>query len=282
MSASLKTNIPESTESARWAEELELVALHKGERDPGTFFSLRNLANAGEVARQLADQLTIESRLDTRAQGAYLMNTLAWDFTGLISWLDLHRFCMGDLWQERLGVQDQWASGVEDDEVYHFIRYHWWLPDLRPTAESVEPDRLGRFMVESMEPIIEEIRRQTRLGKAALWRLFTDALAASYLNTGKRLGLADQAMARAKELVDATGKPLANDQWHFKEYCADAAESPTGRRLSEWFRVRGGCCRYYTLPNSEYCSTCVHLDEPERRARFERHLRLSAIAEENN
>jgi len=188
---------------------------------------------------------------------------------------------MDDLWNDRLGVRDDWVREIEDGEEYHFVRYHSWLPELRPSSTEPTPERVGQFLVDRLTPVVDEVRHQSRLGKAALWRLLTDALAASYLNTGKRLGKTAQAMARATAIIEATGKPLANPLWHFKEYSIDATASPTGRAIRDWFRVRGGCCRYDTLPDSDYCGTCVHLDEFERRTRFERHLFRSAVPEDN-
>lgn len=270
----------ETIDPARFTEELDLIALSVGEASL-RFRPVSRLADANEVARQLADQQGCHADMDARTQGAYLMNRLSWDICAVIGWLDLNRLSVEDFLSDRVGVVDTRETEVEVGEVFHYVRYRWWLPELNPVSAPPTPDVLGRYLVDRLEPFVEEIRRQTRLGKAALWRLLADALAASYLNTGKRLGLTGQAMARAAAIIEAVGKPLANDQWHFKEYCVDAGASPTGQALGDWFRVRGGCCRYYTLPDSDYCGTCVHLDEPEREARFQRYLCTVAVSPEN-
>ena len=87
-------------------------------------------------------------------------------------------------------------------------------------------------------------------------------------------------MGRVRAVVEAAGKPLANKQWQFNYYSVAAEDSPTQKPLGNWFRARGGCCRYYTLEGKDYCTSCVHVSEDERRERLTRYLCNHAIEAE--
>ncbi|NJL94993.1 MAG: (2Fe-2S)-binding protein, partial [Anaerolineae bacterium] len=60
--------------------------------------------------------------------------------------------------------------------------------------------------------------------------------------------------------VKAPGSPLNNRQLHFLTV-RDGAHQQT-------FRARGGCCRYYTLPEGDFCTTCVMRGRADQEARL--------------
>ncbi|MGU3493068.1 IucA/IucC family C-terminal-domain containing protein [Xanthobacteraceae bacterium A53D] len=124
-----------------------------------------------------------------------------------------------------------------------------------------------------MEPLINRLRDCTGLPAQAMWRLVSDAVAARFLEAGRQFGCEDDAQAEALAILKAPGSPLANRQLHFFEIVIGDEANP-GRVLARRsIRARGGCCRFYTVPDGSYCSTCVLITPHERRRRIEAQMR---------
>jgi hypothetical protein len=115
-----------------------------------------------------------------------------------------------------------------------------------------------------LSPLIDRIYAATRLGQRAWWNLVADACAALFLHAGKVLGDPVPAQSEGLAFVKAAGSPMHNPD--------------TGYITLEWaghcetFRARGGCCRYYTLPDSDKCTTCVLRPAEERDQRLRDYL----------
>lgn len=115
-----------------------------------------------------------------------------------------------------------------------------------------------------LSPLIDRIYAATRLGKHAQWNLVADACAALFLHAGQVLGDPVRAQSEGLAFVKVAGSPLHNPD--------------TGYITLEWaehcetFRTRGGCCRYYTLPDSDKCTTCVLRPAEERDQRLRDYL----------
>jgi hypothetical protein len=109
-----------------------------------------------------------------------------------------------------------------------------------------------------LEPIINRVSAETRLSRHALWLLVADSCAALFLHLGKMLASHDEAMNDGLAFVRASASPMNNPKTDYVtlDYHGHC----------DTFRVRGGCCRYYTVSEAanDYCSTCV-LRKPEER-----------------
>lgn len=241
------------------------------------FLTLAQLAQPIDITRQLANQAIVEPSADARTQGAYLINQLSWRLVSIVCFLDLCQLSLDALWNGRIGVLDAWRFSDLDGETPPYTTYEWHLDELKPCSQPLAAEQLGKQLIEIMTPFIAEVHHQTRFSQAAQWRLLTDSITAVYLHAGKLFNTVEEAKTRASDIIESTGKPLANAQWHFKEFNVSAQSSPTGETLKEWFRIRGGCCRYYTTEAGRYCSTCVHLDENEQQQRFENYLITLAV-----
>lgn len=229
-------------------------------------------SDAAFIERGLACHGEVKPAMDARARGAFLLNRLSFDLGALVAWLDLAGYSLDEVHVAQLRVQPALVDEEHEGEWYRYVRYRLAIDKLVPATLSLSADFLGQQVVQLFQPVVGGVAKAVRLSPAALWRLVTDGVSASYLNVGKELNRANDAMQRSQALIQAAGKPLQNKQWAFRHYEVDASDRPDRQPLGEWFRVRGGCCRYYTFDNNDYCTTCVHLDEPERRARFQRYL----------
>lgn len=266
----------QSSELLEFTDAFQLIGLSIGEEKQ--YRLLTEFVNPDEIARQLAHQTKIQINMDVRTQGTYFISSLSGYLADVISLLDLNYLDLENTW-ERLAIKENLMSTVHEGVTYQYVLYGWQLPELSKVQKQQDAHRVGQRFLSYLTPFIEEVRQQTGMAKGALWRLVTDAITASYLSTGKKLDKVSVAMERASTIINEAGGLLANRKWHFKEYSVDENMSPNGRRLNDWFRVRGGCCRYYTLSGGEYCSTCIHVPENEREVRLKRHLTNSVVCD---
>lgn len=222
----------------------------------------------------MALELTATPGLDRRAQGAYLTGNLASRLGRALAVADLTGLDASRLGPQAVAVRARLDQEVEDGEVLTFVAYDLdglTLPEGRP-----DPDALGRAVEHLLAPLVEAVAAQVRLGRAPLWRLVADGIAAGFLNLGRALRCPELAMDRAMAVLSRPGSPLRNRQLRFLRVEVPAAESPSGESLRDWFRLRGGCCRLYTAPGGVYCPTCVLSTDHE--ARFREHLIAEALA----
>jgi hypothetical protein len=131
-----------------------------------------------------------------------------------------------------------------------------------------DADALRSWLRTSLEahltPLISRIKLVTGLGVQAQWNLVADSCAALFLHVGQALGDPSRGQAEGLAFINAPGSPLKNPNTGYftVEYAGHC----------ETFRMRGGCCRYYTLPDQEKCSTCVLRSPEERRQRLTDYL----------
>lgn len=154
------------------------------------------------------------------------------------------------------------SRGKGSAEVVH---YEVAAPDL-PAGEATA-EELACTVEALFGGFVDALSAEVRLGPRALWRLVSDGMAVGYLRVGRALGCPERAMDRAKAVLLRKGSVLRNGQIHFLEVAVPADQSPTGKVLGDWFRIRGGCCRYYTADGGGYCGTCVLREDHEERLR---------------
>lgn len=227
-----------------------------------------------EVARDYDD-------MDARTQAAYLVGDIAWAFGLNLAALQMAGSGLPDIGPEAVAVAPQWYRWEDGDENGEALRFTLRLlasPDA--VHRPLDIDGIRALAVAVHAPLIEALFALTRLGRNAMWRLVADALASGWLSVGKRVGLVEQSMRVADAIVHGGGAPLANKQTGFVEIVVRDAADPSRILGCEWFRARGGCCRYYTTGKSagEYCSTCVLRPAESRDKRLHDYVRGKLLA----
>jgi hypothetical protein len=220
-----------------------------------------------EVGRKYKD-------MEAKTRAAYLIGDIAWAFGLNLGALHLAGHGLPDVDAATIAAAPQWYRWEEGDESGDALRFTLRLlasPDA--TYRPLEVEGISALAVAAHAPLIETLFAMTRLGRSAMWRLVADALAASWLAVGKQIGREAEAMQAANAIIRAPGSPLANKQIDFIEIVVrDDAQQVLG---CEWFRARGGCCRYYTTEESagEYCTTCVLRPVESRDQRLYDHVK---------
>ncbi len=150
-----------------------------------------------------------------------------------------------------------WATWVEGATRTPVLTYR---VEIAGSPDGGRSDA-ATMIAELHGPLVAALAKASGLGAQALWRIVTDSVAQACLEAGRRRGDAIAGMALARSILDDRTTPLFNRQWGFFEV---EARRPDGRCVREWFRARGGCCRYYTTAGGATCSTCVLRDPASR------------------
>lgn len=209
----------------------------------------------------LAAEIAGECKADARLAAAYLTRSLAWALAEPLGGLTLLGTAVRSLPSEAVRLSqrkvDYELDGIRKSMPVHDIGF-----DVsRMEFADGDPDGadLSRLLCRMLSPLLTGISRRTGLGLGALWRIAGDALSAALLGYGKAMGEEARAMQLALSLLKRPGSPLYSKQAGF--FRLDLPEAP---HIGEWFRARGGCCRFYTTDGGDYCSTCVLRDEASR------------------
>lgn len=111
-------------------------------------------------------------------------------------------------------------------------------------CERGEPG--DREMMENLiEPLISGLSRRAGIGRAALWRVAGDGIAAAFLDLGRRCQNVDMAEALFQTILKGEGSRFSNRQLTWPD------DHPEGVLL------RGGCCRIYQSKGMPLCPGCV-------------------------
>jgi len=261
-----------------------------GELEPG-WFPTDDLADpeSGRLADALARLAADYPGADIRTQGALFINQYAWYLSGAAAIAFLLEKRVPDFALNNVALRYNTVTWEEDGESGEYERLEVRflsgrfaaLPDDPAAGQddvTVVPDAAAlrewfRLRVEAhMQPIVERAQMASRLSRGALWRIVADSCSQAFLYTGKQVGEAAQAEREGLAFVKVAGSPLNNPQLHYLTL--------THAGYSETFRVRGGCCRYYTLPDGHYCTPCVLRDPEARDADFMAALKQRAARAE--
>lgn len=240
----------------------------------GDYIPMAALAEAGAgLDTWLAVTATLAPGMDRRTTAAYFIGALAWSIGRALGALHLSGYPLPAITPSMLAVRQQVlpvAGRKAAAAIYYHLRVAASLSP--PTAAALDRTNL-RATIEALHaPLIEALHVRTRLSRRAQWLLVADGLTAGFLDIGKRTGAAEQAMAEAMGIIHHAGSPLSKSRATFVQV---RISEPVA--ACEWFRVRGGCCRFYTTTGGEYCTTCVLRAPAEREARLQDFLRRRSI-----
>lgn len=246
---------------AALAQQRAELGLHVA--PPPASLDLAALAHDDEtLGRWLTMTASIASGIDGRTAAAYLLSIFVWRFGEILATLHMRGSSL-----PHLGAGDVLvAMSVGGQGAGRDIRFGVHL-DVPPDGVPGDIATLRRSVVDIHRPLVAALHRLTGLPETALWRLVGDGMSGGFLEYGKQHGSVVPAMAAARQLLSAS--PLHNRQWSFVEI------APAGL-ASEWFRLRGGCCRLYMTDDGTYCSTCVLEPRATQVARLESLLRRRA------
>ena len=223
-------------------------------------------AGPGEMAVLLEEIGQVARDMDARTRAAYLVGYVSWAVGRALAACELRLGGLPDVPAGTFGLAPTWQDWEAEGESGRSLDF--------VVTVAAEPDaplllcdaEAARTLMEDINaPLVEQLVSATGLSRGALWRLVADGYAAAWLTVGKALGREADAMRAAAVLLKGEGSPLNNSKTGFVEICVTDPSDPA-RQASDWFRARGGCCRYYTTPDSkgQYCSTCV-LRSPQSR-----------------
>lgn len=210
---------------------------------------------------------------DRKMAAAFCMNKMSWSILRPLADYALNNYMLTAVPHENFSLKARnihWEvegeSGVYQtlDVYLNLNRSSWQIIDL---AQADLHD--FTHQIETLfAPLVDMHFQLSNLAKPALWRLVGDSLAAAFLAQGENFDCPDKAMQAAEKILKRRGTKLFSKQVGF--FNMSLPERPD---TAEWFRARGGCCRYYTSKDGEYCTTCVLRDEESRNARLQTYLR---------
>lgn len=134
-------------------------------------------------------------------------------------------------------------------------------------------DRFRAEFETHLAPLIDRLKDRTRLSRRAQWRLAGDAVTASFLDAAEATGHKALGQREGLAFVRAPASPMNNPQVGYITRSVSRTDAADPHTIQRTFRARGGCCRFYTLPQGECCTMCVLRDAGERDRRIHEYLR---------
>lgn len=240
--------------------------LHAGPA-PGEALRL-DAPDAALLEAWLAAEMQAQDGADDKLAAAYLLGRIAFAVSEVLAALALQGLQPARLAPDAVALTARRAAWHLDGQSGEGRAYDIVLAgsDLVPCGAPAA--MLGAALPELLAPLVLYLIGRSGLSRGALWRLVGDALSGALLMQGKHVGREEEAMEIAHAVLRDRQSPLYSRQTGY--FRIDLPERPD---IAEWFRVRGGCCRYYTTEGGAYCSTCVLRDPESREALLRAHLR---------
>lgn len=248
-----------------WEGRHRIASLPSGAITLASLASDRN-SLAALVARKAAQARGGDDRLGC----AYLVGELAWELGRLLGGFWLAGWRVGALDPQAVGIAPRDVAWQDGDETRIASVVDLVIDPQGIDAGGQGPADLARVLKEALTSLVAALSAQTGLGAPAQWRLVADGATAALLQAGRTGGALPEAITLCRAIAGDRASPLHNRQIELIE-----VSCPGRPEVTDWFRLRGGCCRFYTATgeSGEYCSTCVHRDRDDQIARLSDYLR---------
>lgn len=249
-----------------------------GEYEEPFFLAVDLIQNKDSILEQsLVRQARKHPTMDSRTQASYFIGEYSWYVPAVAIAAYLTENRVPEFVPENIALRYRryiWHHGEHSGEAeridVRFLSGRFAClpddpcadhPDAMLVADKVALRDCLRSQLEShFSSLIKSIRSISKLGENAQWRLVADSCASQFLGVGAMMNDDEHAQAEGLTFIRADGSPMKNPQTSYLTL--------TYQDQCETFLARGGCCRYYTLPDAEYCTSCVLRKPEEREQRF--------------
>jgi len=232
-------------------------------------------SGAPELAEALARSVVRYPRAERRVMGSFFANQYAWYVPAAAVVAFLAESRVPDLAPQHVALRFSGAAGGQAERIdARFLSGRFAVLPGDPAAVHLDAvvvpdaDALRGWLRSGLEshlaPLVAAVARRTGLGARAQWCIAADALAALFLEAGRRLGDGARGQAEGLALVRAAGSPLHNRGTGYVtvEACGHC----------ETFCARGGCCLFYRVEPGNNCATCALRPAAERDERLRAYL----------
>lgn len=232
--------------------------------------TLADLAGGGSVLERLVALKQAQTLGgDVRMGCAYLIGDLGWEVGGFLGSLWLAGWQVADVDPAAVAITSRALAWERDGEAGVAQVLDLTFDPAGLAAGGSGPADLARVIEGLHAGAIAALARQTGLGAVAQWRLVSDGVAGALVHQGRAMGCVDRAVDLARAVVGEAATRLQSRKVEIVQ-----VHHPRRPDIADWFRLRGGCCRYYTASGEAgvYCTTCVHRNRDDQIARLADYL----------
>lgn len=244
---------------AQMKDDLYLFA-RLGKPDGDGWIPMSRLAEDGKLVREQLRLVKEKWNLKNRDAAIGVVGGLAWQAVGATLFVYATERRVPDLSPDN--VMLRFVDGGLAEVAFVESRFAAIVGDLEVrSATAIFEDEDGlrshfREGIEAMiEPVVNEVRAATRVGKRTMWNRTSDLIGQRLLQFGEVVGDKSWCGREAEKLVKSPGSPLDGATRFF-------VVEHEGRE--EVCIVRGCCCHGYKDPEHGYCGTCPLLSQEER------------------